>query len=395
MSIKYNPFSESLWQDPWPTYAALRNEEPVYFIKELNAWALSRFDDIWEASQDRESFTAVHGTSPEPLLLNQRLQPEVFLFMDPPQHAAHRNLIAEKYNPRHLTTLEARIREYAEKVISPYLMLGNMNVYQYSSKVALHVIADYIGITYSETNKIRKLIDIFYTREAGHMGTTEKGSAAFAEARLYILELIAHYRINPPDLGSHLHAWFNANVDDREMGEEALFFSIVAQIITGSDTLPLSIAATLYYLARHPDQLAAVKADHALIPQAFAEAVRYDQPTNILGRKLVKDKIIRGKTLRKGQSVIFLYASANRDENEFERADCFDIFRKSKRNLSFGTGLHFCLGQHLAKLEGKIILETLFSLISEFEVDVPRCERISGEFLQGFCALPIRFKAEQ
>lgn len=394
MTLHYNPFSESLWLDPWPTYAAMRKEEPVYFIEELDAWALSCFEDVWQASLDRESFTCVHGTSPEPLLLDPNLQPEVFLFMDLPQHTQHRGLVAEKYNPRHLKTVESKIRQYAKEALAPFLSQGEMDIYQVASKVALRSIADFIGLQHHQAVKIRKLIDIYYQREPGHIGTTEKGIAAFAEARLYILELLEQFRINPAPEGSHIHAWMNANIDGKAMGQEALFFSVAALIITGSDTLPLTVGATLFYLSKHPEQLADLKANTDLIPQAFAEAARFDQPTNILGRKLAKDKVIRGKTLKKGQAVVFLYASANRDENEFEQADQFDIHRKPRRNLSFGTGLHFCLGQHLAKLEGKIILETLFSTIQDFEVNEAACKRISGEFLQGYSTLPIRFEPQ-
>ena len=390
MTLKYNPFNEQLWQDPWSVYKTLRNEDPVYYIEELDAWALTRFADIWNASMDRENFTATHGTSPETVLLDKTMPPEVFLFMDPPNHHRHRGLIANKYAPNFVATLEDNIRNKTREILKPCLTTGELDVYAVASKVALHTIADFIGLEYQEIEKIRKLINIFYLRKPGHMGTTEEGFKAFAEARLYILELLEKYRQNPPADSSHIHTWLHANIDNRAMDQEALFFSIAAMTITGSDTLPLTTAATIYYLSEAA-QLATVRENPALIPSAFAEAARFDQPTNILGRVLNKDMVLGGKTLKKGQAVLFLYASANRDEAEFDRADEFLIHRNPKRNLSFGTGVHFCLGQHLAKLEGKIILEEIFNAIDEFEVDKENSKRIFGEFLQGFCSLPIHF----
>ena len=392
MTIDYNPFDEKLWSDPWPVYEQLRREEPVYYIEKLDAWALTRFEDVWNASMDRQNFTATHGTSPEALLLDPSAPPSVFLFMDPPDHRLHRDLIAGKYTPHHLATLENQIREACRHAIKPGLKAGRIDVYAAASDVALHTIANLIGLQYKDIRTIRGLIDTYYRRKPGHIGTTSDGIAAMTEARRYILELLENFRHSPPNPDSHIHAWLHANVNGRTMDQESLFYSVIALTITGSDTLPLTTAATVNYLAESPRQLAMVRADHELIPSAFAEAARFDQPTNILGRVLANDVEIRGKSLKKGQPVLFLFASANRDEAEFEKADEFLIERKPRRNLSFGTGIHFCLGQHLAKLEGRIFLEELFSSIGDFEVEKESRQRIFGEFLQGFCALPIRFQ---
>lgn len=391
MTIKYNPFDETLWKNPWPVYQQLRREDPVYFVEEYNAWALTRFEDIWKASMDRDSYTATHGTSLEALLLDPTMPPKVFLFMDHPEHRLHRGLIADKYTPQQMVALEQKVRETTRAVLEPGLAAGEMDIYQVSSDIALHTIAGLIGITFDEIKHIRRLIDCYFKRIPGHIGPTEEGLAALAESRLFIQELLQKYREAPLSEDSHITTWLQANINNQPLEQDVLIFNVTAMTITGSDTLPLTTAATVNYLAESPEQLAMVRKDHSLIPDAFAEAARFDQPTNILGRVLTKDIEIRDKTLKKGQVVLFLYASANRDESEFEDPDKFVIQRKPKRNLSFGTGLHFCLGQHLAKLEGKIILEELFSSIGDFEVDTAGRKRIFGEFLQGFCALPIRF----
>ena len=120
--------------------------------------------------------------------------------------------------------------------------------------------------------------------------------------------------------------------------------------------------------------------------------MRFDQPTNLLGRRLVRDLPLHGETMRAGQSVLFLYAAACRDGREFADPHRFDIRRIQRRNLSFGTGLHFCLGQHLARLEGRILIEEVLGAIDAFEVERDGCRRIVGEFLQGFNSVPIRFR---
>ncbi|WP_019528269.1 cytochrome P450 [Dasania marina] len=391
MNIKYNPFDEKLLQDPWPTYHAMRDQDPVYYIEEFDAWALTRFDDIWQASLDKTHYTASHGTSPEVLLLDKNLPPKVFLFMDPPEHRQHRNLIAAPYTPMNIATLEQQIRETTRAVMAPSLEKGELDVYRLSSHVALHTIAKFIGLSFEQIFHIRKLIDAFYHREPGRMGTTEKGQQAFAEAHLYIHELIKTFRKTPPAENTHIYNWLNADVNDTVMSDDEIFFSIFALVITGSDTLPMTVAATLYYLSQQPAVMNEVRASPELIPQAFAEAARIDQPTNILGRVVTEDFELHGKQLKKGQPVLFLYASANRDDREFENPDEYQLHRLSKRNLSFGAGLHFCLGQHLARFEGQIILEEIFASLGDFEVDRAKSTRAFGEFLQGFNHLPIYF----
>jgi len=163
-------------------------------------------------------------------------------------------------------------------------------------------------------------------------------------------------------------------------------------IITGADTVPYNIANLFYYLNKNPEQLEMIKQDYSLIPNAFEECVRFDHPTNILGRRLNKDMELHGKKMKKGDAVIYLYQSAGRDEREFKNPDHFDITRPpAKRNINFGHGPHKCLGQHLARLEGKVIIEEIFNAIPKYTVKEDEVERTFGEFLQGYRYMPIEF----
>ena len=132
--------------------------------------------------------------------------------------------------------------------------------------------------------------------------------------------------------------------------------------------------------------------DISLVPDAYAEILRYDMPTQFLCRTLVADVELHGQALREGQGIAFLYASANRDDREFENPDVFDIRRAPRRILSFGAGTHACLGTHPARLEGKVTLETILARMPEYEMDLDRAERLHTEFVQGFSSLPIRFE---
>lgn len=393
MNIDYSPYDETLRGDPWPVYRRLQDEAPACYVRELDCWALSRFEDIWQASMDRHSYTATRGTSPDALFLGGPPPPPVFLFMDPPDHGAHRGLIARSYMKDKIALIDTYVRDLVREILTPQLAAGRLDVHHLASRTALYTIAAFIGLEREEILHIRGLIDIFYAREPGVRGTTERGMRAFAEARDYIMGLIARYRVRPPAEHSHIATWLGAMVADRAMTDEQIFFSLFAMVITGSDTVPLATAATMHYLDRDREQMGLLRDDPSLAAAAFEEATRYDQPTNLLGRTLVREVELHGQVMRPGQAVLFLYAAACRDAREFADPDRFDITRRQRRNLSFGTGLHFCLGQHLARLEGRILVEEMMAAIPDYEVERDGCRRVYGEFLQGFCAMPIRFKA--
>ena len=160
-------------------------------------------------------------------------------------------------------------------------------------------------------------------------------------------------------------------------------------IIGGSETFPKTFANGVYRLWQHADQRKLLVEDPSRIPDAYLEILRYDMPTQFLCRTLKRDVQLHGHVLREGQGVMLLYPSANRDEREFASPDVFDVQRRPRRILSFGAGTHACLGTHVARLEGRITLETLLARMPEWRVDLPRAERLRTEFVQGFAHLPI------
>ena len=156
------------------------------------------------------------------------------------------------------------------------------------------------------------------------------------------------------------------------------------------ETLPKVLANGLVRLAEYPEQRARLARDPSLVPDAFDEICRYDMPTQLLGRTLRRDVRLHGQTLRAGQPVMFLYASANHDPREFTDPDRFDIGRKPPRILTFGAGAHQCLGRHVARMEGRICLEEILARFPHYEVDLERAVRLHTEFVQGFASLPVR-----
>ena len=239
---------------------------------------------------------------------------------------------------------------------------------------------------------MNKLVWRFFGREEGVTGMTEDGVAAAMELDQYFVGLIQSRRKSPSDEPSVLSRLLEAEVDGERLPDEAIASHLSLLIIGGAETFPKVFASAIYRLHQHPDQRAKCAADPSLIPEAFNETLRYDMPTQFLARLVVEEVGIRGKKLKPGQPVLFLYPSANRDEEEFEDPDSFNIERRPARILSFGHGIHACLGAHFARMEGKLCLEAALSNMPDYVVHEDRTERFRTEFVQGFAKLPISFK---
>ena len=397
MKINYNPYTKEFWNDPWTIYKLMRDEDPVHRMDDFGgAWALSRFEDIWNAHLGSyKDYTSVEGTSPPPLLLGEDSGPGHVSIPsnDGADHRDYRNTIADRYTQSSIAELEDKIRELTQEELKASLKLGKLDIHEIARKVALFSITDMIGLERKTALQARELIDIFYERDPEIMGVTPRGQEAFGQCMGLMLQLAAEWRKDTPPSPSHINAWINKQVrEDLWMSDEQIMGNTSMLIITGADTVPYNIANLFYYLNQDPNQLEILRNDFSLIPNAFEECVRFDHPTNILGRKLNKDIELHGKEMKKGDSVIYLYQSAGRDEREFDNPDKFDVTRPiPKRSVNFGHGPHKCLGQHLAKLEGRVIIEEILSAIPKFKLIEEDVERTFGEFLQGYRHMPIEF----
>jgi cytochrome P450 len=388
--VLYDPYSDEVLTNPHPVYKRLRDEAPVYHLESYDAWALSRFDDVWNASMDADHYTTTRGTTPAHLLTKVQPVTPMLNLMDPPAHTDLRTQVRKFLQPAAARRLEAEIRQLAETCVDEIRERGEGDVLaDLAQKVATTAACRAVGIPLEDAPLLNDLVFRFMARDPEIDGMTPDGLAAMGELFGYFAELgqkreksglveedivntIVSYRpegrpLSPEELGSHL----------------SLF------IIGGAETFPKVLANCLYRLHEHPDQRAEMVADQSLIPEAFWEGCRYDMPTQFLCRVVKKDHELHGHKLREGQPVLFLYTAANRDEREFENPDVFDIKRKAPRILSFGHGIHACIGIHTAKMEARVCLETIADRIPEYGVDMDRSERNSTEFVQGFAKLTL------
>jgi cytochrome P450 len=391
MAIDYDPFSEAVRNDPHPYYKRLRDEAPAYYMKAYDAWALSRFRDVWEASADTESYSAAKGTTPAQLLTKDQPVAPMLNLMDPPDHTALRSVIRQCFLPRHVRALEPVARKLAGELLDGVRERGSFDaVGEFGARISVTVACLAIGLPVEDGPLLTRLVQGFFHHDPDTGGMTPEGMASLLELNRYCEDMVRARRREPVDSPEALNVLARFELNGRRFEDAEAASHVSMLVIGGSETFPKVLATGLLRLWQHPDQRAQLIADPALVPDAFSEILRYDMPTQFLGRTCKRDVALHGQTLRKGQAVIFLYASANRDEREFTDPDRFDILRRPPRVASFGAGAHQCLGTHVARMEGKVCFQEILSRFPDYEVDLSRAVRLRTEFVQGFGALPVK-----
>jgi len=393
MTVDYDPFGHEVMRDPWPFYAQLREHSPAHYIERYDTWFLSRFEDIWFATGS-DTFTAELGVTPEMVLLKRRPDPAfpVFTSLDLPRQRAYRRPLVPAYTRRAAESMEARVRALAQEILAPLVARGHFDVHQdYADVLATTIGGQLIGLPAEEAMPLRKLVDRQFHRELGQVGTSEANEQAGQELMARLGAIIGERRQRGEvDGDDHISVWLREDFEGAPMSVETAVANAYVVLVTSSEVVPLAVANTAYYLWQRPDQRDRLARDPALVPPAFAESLRFDQPTNLLGRFVARDVELHGQKLHAGQGVMLLWASGNRDEREFERADVFDIDRRPERSLSYGHGIHKCIGEHLGNLEGRVLLEELLRAAPDYEVDPDASTRSYSEFLHGYRSVPVR-----
>jgi cytochrome P450 len=404
LGIDYDPYAEAVLADPHPFYKRLRDEAPVYFIEPYDCWFVSRFEDIWRCEMDLDSFTATQGLMPmqlaataeERTLMDQmfadREVGSVIAAMDPPEHTHLRSILSPPFKPAAVERLEPFTRQLVRGFVDEFAERGSCDVVaDLAIRTSVRVACTMGGLPLEEAEWFTGKINTHFQRNPGQRGMTVEGIAATMEINDWLAEFVARARKQRPAQDCVLNTLFDAAPAGRPLTDADVQGNLFLLLIGGTETLPKVLCATVYRLAQHPDQRAEVAADLSLAPHAFQEALRYDMPTQSLGRRLLKEKTIHGQVLHPGQGILYLWASGNRDEREFPDPDRFDIHRRARRILSFGAGPHMCLGAHVARMEARVMLEELLGRIPEYRVVEEGVERLRSELFQGITALPIEF----
>jgi cytochrome P450 len=388
----YHPYAEEIFVDPYPIYQRMRAEQPAYYVEEYDAWFLSRFEDIWKVGPDFQHFSALQGTTPNHLLSKDTPLNLSFASMDPPQHSKYRAQVSEHFKPGTVAKLEAKMAAIIKGLVDDFIERGECDLVQdLAARVSVRAALATNGLPLSIADTASGWVNGIFHRRDGHRGATDVGQKAMRDMFFALLEHVKEARKNPDKAEGVLKTLLTSDVAGDKMDDFRIASLLSVVLIGGTDTLPKALAATFYRLWKNPDQRRELARDRSLVQDAFLEGLRIDTPTQHLGRTVTKEIDFHGHTLRPGQRIMLMWASANRDEREFPNPDTYDMKRRPPRMLAFGHGVHMCLGKHVALMEARLTLDEVMRRLPEFEIDLGRAERTRTEFVQGWVKLPATF----
>jgi cytochrome P450 len=407
--FSYDPFDPAVMADPPAYYRVLRDEYPVYYIEKWDTYALSRFDDIWRVLEINDgTFVASEGTLPAATVLARHndgpvpdpaLHPMPFhANFDAPIYDTVRRCTSAPLRPRPVAALADRIRTLANERLDELMPRGSFDLTQdYGGIVAASVVCELLGLPTDLA------ADVLATVNAGSLAQPGSG-VEVANARPgyleYLTPLVEARRAGAgTELGT-AHARSNTTIVDNLIGyrlpdgsalsDMEAAVQLLGIFIGGTETVPKIVAHGLWELSRHPDQMAAIRVDlDANVPVAREEMIRYCAPAQWFARTLRRPFTIHGTTIKPGQRIITLLASANRDEREYADPDEFIWNRAVERLLAFGRGQHFCLGVHLARLEIAIMVTEWLKRVSDYRILSESASRPPSSFQWGWNSLPV------
>ena len=390
--VRYNPFDQVIFDDPYPVYERLRRESPVHYVEEFDCWALSTFEDVWHACQSPDLFTAEKGTTAGHVLQNVVEVFPALDMMDPPRHTAHRALISQRFGPGFVKRFEPDFRKIVRDRLERVRSVGRFDVIQdLGSHLSTGAVCRILDFPEEDGEMLRGWVDAVFFREPGSIGITQAGIDGFANLDAYCLDLIKARRASGEAGDDVLGRYLGSELDGVRMSDDKVASLMKELIVAGTETLPKMLAATLRRLAEHPQARREVIDEPDLMLEAFMETVRFDMPTQFMARVAKQDTEIRGVTIREGRPILLLYTSASRDEAEFPNADTWDLHRRAPRTVGFGHGTHACLGRHVARLEARVALEEILTAMPDYSVDLKGAQRLYTEYVQGFASLPVEF----
>jgi cytochrome P450 len=392
VDLYWDPFDTDIDDDPHPTWCRLRDEAPVYRNDKLDFYALSRYADIEAAHRDPRTFSSARGTVLE-LMGNDLQSTEQMIFLDPPEHTRLRHLVSRAFTPRRVSELEGRVRGMCAEMLDPRIGGGGFDYVQdFGARLPSMVISSLLGVPAEDQETFRHTIDRLFHIEPDMGMVNEVSIMAGAELSHYLADQLDERRTSPRD--DLFTALVEAQIteDDgrtrRLTRSEGTAFAVLL-LSAGTETVARLLGWTAVILGAHPEQGADLAADPSLIPNAIEELLRYEAPSPVQGRWTMTDVELQGEIVPKDSKVLLLTGSAGRDEREFPEPDRFDIRRQMHNHVSFGYGIHFCVGAALARLEGRIALEETLRRFPKWEVDHDRAVRLHTSTVRGYAEVPI------
>ncbi|OMC40483.1 cytochrome P450 [Mycobacterium sp. IS-1264] len=388
-----DPYDYDFHEDPYPYYKRLRDDAPLYRNEELKFWALSRHQDVLHGFRNSTTLSNRDGVSLDPVSRGPHASKTMsFLAMDDPAHLRLRTLVSKGFTPRRIRELEPRVTALAVQHLDAMLEKADSGtvdyVAEFAGKLPMDVISELMGVPLADRDRIRAMADGVMHREDGVNDVPASAIEASINLIVYYQQMIAERRKRPTeDLTSALLA---AEIDGDRLTDEEILGFMFLMVIAGNETTTKLLANAAFWGYKNPDQLAPVYGDLSRVPLWVEETLRYDTSSQILARTVSGELTLYDTTIPEGDVLLLLPGSAHRDERVFDNPDAYVIGRDiGSKLVSFGSGAHFCLGAHLARMEARVALTELFKRIRGYQVDEANAVRVHSSNVRGFAHLPM------
>ena len=396
----FDPFAAELRADPYPLYHRMRAQDPVHWSDQQGAYLLTRYADCVDilrspgvSADASNAEVRVRLGIDEDAAAAFPFDVRPMLFSDPPDHTRLRGLVNKAFTPRRVEALRPHIEQIVDGLLDGVVERGELDVIgDIGFPLPVIVIAELLGVPLEDREQLKgwsrdlaRTIDPVVSR-----AVVERAAVAGLQFINYLNGLIEERRNRPAD--DLLSALIAVEEEGEHLSHPELLVNSILLFIAGHETTQNLIGNGMLALLRHRDQLERLRRDPSLVKGTVEEVLRYDGPVQLTGRHLLENRVVGGKELRKGQTAVLLLAAADRDPEQFSDPDRFDITRPdANRHIAFGTGIHFCLGAPLARVEAQVALNAMVARLPDLELADPDPPYAENFTLRGMARLPVAF----
>jgi len=386
-TIAHDPFSIPFLHDPYPHYERMREAGPVVWLSQYQCYAVARHDEVQKVLGDWETFSSAAGVG----LANFNKEkpwrpPSLVLEADPPLHTRTRTVLTRVLSPGNIRKLRGEFEREAENLIDRIVAMGRFDaVKDFAEPYPVQVFPDALGLPKQGRENLLPYGSMVFNSLGPRNALTQAAFANAAAVSGWIMENCARDRLSRDGLGAQIYA----AVDSGELSEQEAPMLVRSFLSAGVDTTVNALGNTLWCLATFPDQWRKLRQNPSLARNAFEEALRYEGPAQVFFRTTVRNTTIGGRPIGRNEKIAAFMGSANRDPRRWPNPDTFDIERRATGHMTLGTGIHGCVGQAVARLEGEAVFGALVRKVASIELTAEPTRHYNN-VLRSFETLPVR-----
>jgi cytochrome P450 len=388
-ALGVDPFSIEFFNDPYPTHALLRDAGPVVYLDKWSVYGVARYAEVHAVLNDPVTFCSSRGVGLSDFAKEKPWRPQsIILEADPPAHTRTRAVLSQVLSPTVMKQFRDRFAAAAAVKVDELLARKSFDaVADLAEAYPMSVFPDAMGLKQEGRENLLPYAGLVFNAFGPPNQLRQDAIERSAPHQAYVAEQCQRDNLAPDGFGACIHA----RVDRGDITEAEAPLLVRSLLSAGIDTTVNGIGAAIHCLARFPEQWARLRSDPTLARNAFEEAVRFESPVQTFFRTTTRDVDIGGFTVPEGEKVLMFLASANRDPRRWDQPDRYDISRRTSGHVGFGSGIHMCVGQLVARLEGEVLLAALARKVAVIEITGPVKRRFNNT-LRGLESLPVAFK---